>query len=208
MRLLLLLSTGLILPSPTLSFAQVDTTRTTPLDTTAIVGRGLPATHSPRGALWRSAVLPGWGQFYNRQHLKIPIVYLGLGGLTAAALSLNNQYLRYRHAFLYKANQELVDQEQIEKNPWPQYEQEYRDLIADIASGRELASSTLRAQRDSLRRNRDLLYFGIGFWYMLSLLDAYVSAHLLDFDVSEDLTLSFSPHPPISGLSATIRLGL
>ena len=190
------LAFGCGLPRPVA--AQTDTTAT---------ARSLPEGHTPRRALWRAAAAPGWGQYYNRQYLKIPLVYVGLGGFTAAALYVNNRYLLYRHAFLYKANQERVDQGSIAENPWPQYEQEYQDLIADIAGGNDLASARLRAQRDNLRRNRDLLYLGIVFWYGLTMLDAFVSAHLLDFDVGEDLTLTLFPHPATSGLTATLRWG-
>lgn len=164
------------------------------------------AVRTPRGALWRAAALPGWGQRYNRQTWKIPVVYAGLAGLGAGALALNADYLRYRHAFLYKRNQELVEQGQIDENPWPQYEDEYRALIDAIADGADVSGATLRTRRDALRRNRDLFYFGIGLWYGLAVLDAYVSAHLLDFDVGEDLTLRLAPAP--TGFTATLRLGL
>jgi hypothetical protein len=33
---------------------------------------------SPWGAVLRSAVIPGWGQFYNESYLKIPVIW-GLG---------------------------------------------------------------------------------------------------------------------------------
>ncbi len=194
--------------------AQVDTTATAPPDTAVVAPGGLPPGHSPRGALWRAAVLPGWGQFYNRQYVKIPLVYLGLGGLAATALYTNGRYLRYRHAYLFTAR--------LDENGepvFPQYADDYARLLEElglppesdlseeeIASRRARLEPSFRAQRDALRRNRDLIYIGIGLWYGLSLLDAYVSAHLLDFDVSEDLTLSLRPHPDASGLTVTARL--
>ena len=158
---------------------------------------------TPRGALWRAAAVPGWGQLYNRQYWKMPLVYAGLGGLTATTLAVNQKYLRYRHAYLYKAYEELVARGQRDDNPWTQYADVYQDIINDVAQGQDLNASILRDQRDAFRRNRDLLYFGIGLWYGLSILDAYVSAHLVDFDVSEDLAFRLAPHP--EGLAVSVR---
>jgi len=183
------------------------------VDTTAAIQINPLEAHSPKGALWRGAVLPGWGQYYNRQYLKIPVVYLGLGGLTGAALYTNSRYLLYRHAYLFTARVDTAG------TPiFSQYADDYDQLIEELGlppessltpeeveSRRARLEGGFRNQRDSLRRNRDLLYIGIGLWYGLSLLDAYVSAHLLEFDVSEDLSISFYPHPDASGLTAQIR---
>ncbi len=181
-------------------------------DTTATIERRLPENHSPKGALRRAAVVPGWGQYYNRHYLKIPFVYVGLGGFTAAALYTNNRYLLYRRSYLYTVT---VD-ENGERTFPDEYADEYERLINDLGLGpvSELTESDFdrlepqfRAQRDNLRRNRDLLYFGIVFWYGLTMLDAFVSAHLLDFDVGEDLTVTLLPHPIAPGLTATLRWG-
>lgn len=184
-------------------------------DTMATATPGVFENHSPNGALWRAAVVPGWGQAYNRQYLKIPLVYIGLAGFTAAALYVNNRYLLYRHAYLFIAR-ENENGEPV----FPEYAQDHADLLADlglpaeselseeeVASRRNRLEPQFRAQRDNLRRNRDLLYFGIVFWYGLSVLDAFISAHLLDFDIGEDLTVTFYPAPAASGLAATIRWG-
>ena len=145
---------------------------------------------TPRGALWRAAVLPGWGQFYNDQYLKIPVVYAGLGGITALAITFNRQYLKYRHAYLYQAYQELLEEGEIDQHPYPEYQDDHARLIDRTGS---LSSSVLRRQRDKLRRNRDLMYIGLGIAYGLSIVDAYVSAHLADFDISDDLSLQVAP---------------
>ena len=44
--------------------------------------------YNPKVATFRSLVLPGWGQAYNKQYWKIPIVYGALG--TTAGVFLYN----------------------------------------------------------------------------------------------------------------------
>lgn len=158
--------------------------------------------HSPRGALWRAAAVPAWGQYYNRQYYKIPIVWGGLGGLATSALFVNRRYLLYRHSYHFLARRENGEP------VFPEYEADFEKLIADLGISRERAEAsigTFRQNRDNLRRNRDLLYIGIGLFYGLTILDAYVNAHLLHFDVGEDLTLMVRPVP--SGMAATLRIG-
>ncbi|SHK83911.1 DUF5683 domain-containing protein [Rhodothermus profundi] len=140
------------------------------------------STHSPNGALWRALVLPGWGQIYNRQYWKVPFVYAGLGGLAALAHFLNERYLLYRHAYLYA----------IAPEQYPQYREAGERFRTVIEAGR---ADLLRLQRDRYRRNRDLTYIALGLWYGLTVLDAYVHAHLYDFDVSENLQVSVFPGP-------------
>src|SRR5690625_7897691 len=55
--------------------------------------------HSPRGALWRAAAVPGWGQAYNRQYYKLPVVYGGLAGLVYLAVTRHQLYHLYREAY-------------------------------------------------------------------------------------------------------------
>ncbi|HEX7070321.1 MAG TPA: DUF5683 domain-containing protein [Rhodothermales bacterium] len=135
---------------------------------------------SPSGALWRAAVAPGWGQIYNGQYYKLPFVYAGLGGLIASALYNNDRYLLYRHAYLYALDP-------VEN---ARYADDAAPFATLIAAGQE---SLLRGQRAAYRRNRDLSYIGVGLFYALTVLDAYVNAHLLDFDVDDDLSIRLMP---------------
>jgi len=169
----------------------------TPAQAQTIPAEPVGARHSPRGALWRAAAVPGWGQFYNRQYYKVPIVWGGLAGLTASALYVNHRYLLYRHAYHYVSG----------TNTTPRYEADYRRLLNELGIPEERGpqlEGAFRQSRDNLRRNRDLLYIGIGLFYGLSILDAYVNAHLLDFDVGEDLTLGIGATP--AGVTATLHL--
>jgi hypothetical protein len=153
--------------------------------------RGLPPSHTPSKALWRAAALPGWGQVYNRQYLKLPVVYAGLAGIGYAVFWNNDRYLQYRHAHLFRLEQERTPDA---PNPYSQFEDEYQDIVSDV--GGDLSARQLRQQRDKLRRWRDLSIVGAGLVYVLTIVDAYVSAHLLTFDVGDDLAVNVRPQGP------------
>src|SRR6185295_80648 len=74
-------------------------------------------------------------------------------------------------------------------------------------------NTDLLARKDYYRRNRDFCYILGGVTYVLNIIDAYVDAHLKDFDVSDDLTLHTEPYfnlsadgSPVGGISLCFRL--
>ncbi len=158
---------------------------------------------TPRGALWRAAALPGWGQIYNKQYIKLPFVYAALGGLVYTAITNHQDYILYREAFQYKAYQELVDAGSLEVNPKSSFQSSYMEVEAQFGS---ISSRPLEAQRNNFRRSRDLSFVGVGLVYSLAMLDAYVSAHLLDFDVGENLSIHVLPTPGGMNLRALVPL--
>lgn len=65
----------------------------TPVDSTRVKAVPLAKmTKSPAGALWRTFVLPGWGQIYNKDYIKAPF-------FTASAVVLG--YLIYDNHVKY-----------------------------------------------------------------------------------------------------------
>ncbi|MEO6818814.1 MAG: DUF5683 domain-containing protein, partial [Ginsengibacter sp.] len=68
----------------------------------------------PKKAAFRSAILPGWGQAYNKKYWKIPIVY-GALGTTAGVFFYNiGTYKKLRQAYIYitdtiPGNDNLID---------------------------------------------------------------------------------------------------
>ena len=76
----------------TLSNGQELTEESTPSDT------GFVMQKSPWGAVLRSAVLPGFGQFYNESYWKIPVIW-GTGALLISGWVYNNN--------LYNDNKDL-----------------------------------------------------------------------------------------------------
>jgi hypothetical protein len=132
--------------------------------------------HDPAKATLRSLILPGWGQAYNREYWKIPIVYGALGTVAGFYIYNNTWYKRTKEAFDIRVN---------------------RNTTADTAlihpSLEPLSAESLQLYRNSFRRNRDYsaLYFIIA--WGLNIADATVFGHLKDFDVSEDLSLQVHP---------------
>jgi len=55
---------------------------------------------SPWGAVGRSAVLPGWGQFYNEDYWHIPVIWGFLGWFGSQWILNNNNYKTYRDNFI------------------------------------------------------------------------------------------------------------
>jgi len=60
---------------------------------------------SPWGAVLRSAIIPGWGQFYNESYLKIPVIW-GLGIWLGYEWKQNNDsYIYYRDRYTQSENE-------------------------------------------------------------------------------------------------------
>jgi len=110
----------------------------------------------PFYVMLRSAAVPGWGQVYNRKYLKAGIVVAGEGVLVLQAL----QEL--------KRENQAVDRQ-----------------IAIIQTGGDPSDPAyILAQNDEeTHRNKKInwIWWGIAA-HLLSMMDAYVDAHLVTFD--------------------------
>lgn len=153
----------LLLMQPSLTVAQSDTTFKKP-----------EKTHSPRKATIYSAVLPGLGQAYNKKYWKIPIVYAGFGGLAYMITSNTREYKKFKEAYIWKVSGDTIpiDNEYIFK-----YE----------------TADQLKRGKDYYLRNVELSWILTGVWYLLNIIDATVDAHLMDYDINEDLSLELEP---------------
>lgn len=179
-----LLCTAAFTPFPTATALAQVVPDTTTSQRPEVHAESLP---SPRGALFRSLAVPGWGQVYVGQPVKTPFVLGALGGLVGLTIYFNGQYTDYRNAYLYVVNEEAPDPSM------PNPDNPYADFFEDwIATGAQAATTT-RTIRNNNRRNRDLTILGTGLVYALQALDAYVTAELADFDVSEDLSIQAIP---------------
>ena len=62
---------------------------------------------SPWGAVGRSAVLPGWGQFYNEDYWHIPIIWGFLGWFGYQWIENNNEYQTFKDLFIENPEDEI-----------------------------------------------------------------------------------------------------
>jgi len=125
---------------------------------------------APARAAFYSAVLPGLGQAYNKKYWKIPLVYGAMGTSLYYYTWNNRKYNQYRDAY---------------KNRLAGYNNDKFQYLDD--------SRLIQAQRFH-QRNRDIsLLLTVGF-YILNIVDANVDAHLLQFNVNDNLSL----HPKIN----------
>ena len=121
---------------------------------------------APAKAAFYSALIPGGGQIYNKKYWKAPIVW-GAMGTSLYFYTWNNK--KYH---------------------------EYRDAYKDLLQGKTLTGELenideerlIRAQKYH-QKNRDLsalITVGI---YILQIVEANVNAHLMQFNVNENLSL-------------------
>lgn len=149
-------------------------------------------TPEPLKATMLAVALPGMGQIYNRKYWKIPLVYAGFGGLVFAIGKNSSFYSTYM-----KALQDLQDEipgtnsylklKGLEDVDPAKFNQEL-----DPKSFSFYEDQMLR-RVDYYKRYRDLSYIGIGFWYLITILDANVDASLFNYDVTNNLDISVMP---------------
>ncbi len=146
---------------------------------------------NPNKALLFS-IIPGGGQLYNKRWWKVPIVY-GAIGTGIAIIDYNRGfYLQFKEALnLSRA-----------------------DLPHDFTY-LGYNTATLKIKRDLANKYMQQAYLGTLLVYLLQSTEAFVDAHLRNFDMDEDL--SFELHPqmevlptfnqPVVGLSVCISIG-
>ncbi len=121
-------------------------------------------TKSPGTAVLRSAIIPGWGQLYNESYWKVPVV-VGLSGF-----------------LIYGIVSEHAD--------YSTYADQY---AASITPERPGGNLQLKLFREYYRDRRDTYAWWFLVTYFVQLADAFVDAHLYDFDVSSDMRLTLAP---------------
>lgn len=155
-----------------------------------------PFKPNPTKAVIFSALVPGLGQIYNRKYWKLPILYGGLMGCAYAITWNNTNYSDYTDAYWAVMQKEDKDI-WANKKLW----ESFVTGTVDTSNEEEMVAkakdpnfqNNLKRNRDYFRRYRDLsIFIGIGV-YVLGILDAYVDAHLFDFDISPDLSMRVEP---------------
>lgn len=105
---------------------------------------------SPIGAIVRSAVFPGWGQFHSRSYFRGSLTVLGVGGsIIGAFLAQNSFNNRYKT---------------------------YESLVWDGFSNEKAILESYEYANQRYKLKTFFMYTGIGIW-LYSFIDSYVSAN-------------------------------
>jgi hypothetical protein len=168
-------------------------------DSTSTQGDGTPKkkAKNPQNvaankAALMSAIVPGLGQFHNKNYWKPPIIYVGAGLIAYFIIDNNKEYQLFKRGYASRSNDPNA-------------------TIDPSISG--YSTENLGILRDEYRRYRDMsVVFGAAL-YALNIIDAYVDRHLMEFDVSDDLSMHIKPflytannHQFASGLTLNFSL--
>jgi len=123
-------------------------------------------TGNPGKAAFYGLIIPGGGQIYNKKWWKLPLVY-GLEGYLVYSIVCNTSaYNGYQNAYL------------LNLNGTPEKHEGTMDV------------GILRTRRDSFRKAREYAWvFFIG-GHLITIFEAFIDRHLIEFDVSDDLTFA------------------
>ena len=152
--------------------------------------------HSPHKAAVRSAIIPGWGQVYNKKIWKVPIVYTALGIPAGLFFYNKNWYERTNYAYAVA----------LSPNP-PQdsLDKVHPDLKYFVENHQ---TTSLVNYRNEFRRNMDycVLFFLLA--WGLNIVDATVDAHLMGFNVTPDLSMRIKPNLSTSNVGLSLGFNL
>lgn len=137
------------------------------------------------------SIIPGGGQIYNKKLWKVPIVYAAVGIGVGVSYYNRSIYIRLRDA-LNLSRQGM--------------EHEFSYL--------GWGTTTLKIRRDTYNKYMQQAYLGTLVVYLLQATEAFVDAHLMTFDMDEDLSMQVLPksdfipflNQPTVGISLSIPI--
>ena len=129
------------------------------------------AKHSPTAAILYS-IIPGGGQIYNHKYWKVPIIY--------SLLDVSGYFL-----YTYASDMLLYRREFINRRDG------HTDLLLPALA--KYPDENILSMKQTAQRNMEIAIAATLIIYTLNFIDAMVDAHLYYFDVSDDLSLYWSP---------------
>jgi hypothetical protein len=107
--------------------------------------------------LFGTMILPGYGQAYNRDYWKIPVLYAGVGGGIASGLYFNSKVNDAIHA------RNMLNYAQSAGFP--------ESVMTDYINKYQKTADSY----DTYKRNRNMSYIGAGMFYLAGAIDAVAS---------------------------------
>lgn len=130
---------------------------------------------SPWGAVARSLVFPGWGQWYNDSKWKAPVFLFADASMMSIYMVKNKKVSRIEH------QRKQIDR-QIRTDPFLTNEQR------QILNGRY---NNLTTRLDGALNDRNLYGWLFAISHLLGMVDSYVDAHLFNFN--EKMDIAYDP---------------
>ncbi len=128
----------------------------------------------PGKAMMMSLVIPGTGQIYNKSYLRVPFVWGAVGGMGYLVYYNTQKYNCLKDAYIASIDGTAY--------VFPDQCSEFNNI--SISS-----TAQIKALRDEYNKNRQLSIIGLAAVWLLNGVDAFVNAHLKEFDVDENLSL-------------------
>ena len=145
--------------------------------------------HNPRKATLYSTFFPGLGQIYNRKYWKVPIVWAAVGIPAYTYFYNRGWYNKCQTAISIIDNYQALGV----AVPDSEYHKVDAKLVSFLVAGDD---NSLRTYRNEYRKDEDYsILFFILFWG-LNIVDATVDAHLMNFDVGNNLSFRLDQPSP------------
>ena len=150
------------------------------------------STHIPSVAVKRSLIVPGLGQIYNRKYWKVPLIYGGLGLLTAAVISNQRNYQVFTAlAQIVNANANAIPVPTDKYySQYQKYKAEYQLYVVNRSAG----YTALADAANGSERNRDISILSILAVWGVQTIDAYIDAKFISsYTVDDKLSFKVTP---------------
>jgi len=140
---------------------------------TLLISQGAQSQDERNQLIKKSAILsiacPGLGQIQNKKYWKAPIIYVGLSGAVYSYVKNDRKYQEYKSAYISETD---GDQNTINMSGY--------------------SSTSLMNLENYYRNSRDLSGLVFFLIYFFNIIDASVDAHLANYNLNDNLSLSLN----------------
>lgn len=128
----------------------------------------------PGKSMLMSLVIPGAGQIYNKSYLRVPFVWGAVGGMG---------YLVHYNTVAYQCRKAAYEAS-IDGNDYSEPCNTCEESLKVITE-----PARLKSLRDEANEARQLSIVGFTLVWLANGIDAFVDAHLKDFDIDDNLSI-------------------
>jgi hypothetical protein len=138
---------------------------------------------NPGKAALYSVILPGAGQLFNKRYWKVPFALAAEG------------------ATIYFLVQNISE--------FKKWDAEWKFQLLNKTNNPDVVSvydpNAIKKIRDNARQQKDYTWLALIGVHILVSADAFIDRHLIEFDVSDDLSLKINPVSPYLGLNIAMQ---